>query len=155
MLVGSYSLYHLRSMYNDPLQRHLLRKYMALIIIGTIIWFIALILLVYYWDFLETWAKVVGIAGLFFNVGGSLLTVLVVFFGMKHTVEIPSKPIETIIQVDGSIPSLSSPNVSTLESPLRKSSSPVSTTDQSSSNISTPEPIFSKQSSPNTININS
>lgn len=134
MLVGSYSLYHLRSMYNDPLQRHLLRKYMALIILGTIIWFIALILLVYYWDFLETWAKVVGIAGLFFNVGGSLLTVLVVFFGMKNTVVIPTKPIENIIKIDS--PVLSS-NVSTPES----------------SNVSTSEP-FSKPSSPNTININ-
>ena len=85
MLVGSYSITHLRQMYNDPHQRPFLEKYRNLFMFGAIIWLLALVLLIIYWRSLETWAKVIGIIGLLFNYGGSLFTLFVIFFGIKET----------------------------------------------------------------------
>ena len=90
MIVGYYSVSHLYKMYCDPEQRPHLQKYAPLLVIGSILWLTALILLVYYWNLLETWAKIIGICGLFFNVGGSLVTLLVIFSGLKNDI-IPDK----------------------------------------------------------------
>lgn len=81
MLIGSYSIMHLREMYRDNTDKQrteLIKKYM---IIGGVLWLVALCLLIYYWNTLELWAKVVGIIGLLYNYGGFLLTMLVVLVG--------------------------------------------------------------------------
>ena len=85
MLIGSYSIPHLRMLYRDPEQQLLLRQYTLLLVFLFLLWVTALILLIYYWNTLEVWAQVIGIIGLFFNAGGSILTILVVFFGGKDT----------------------------------------------------------------------
>jgi len=151
-------------MYNDPVQRPLLRKYMFLLIFGAIIWIAALILLIYYWMFLETWARVVGIAGLFFNVGGSLLTILVVFFGMKDmsllstsTLTENTKEVDILVPstTESSLPTIpnSSPTPSTIDIP-NKSSPMIDIPNKSSpGTINIPPYLPNNSPTPSTINI--
>jgi hypothetical protein len=97
MLIGSYSITHLIDMYNDPKQRCHLEKHRNLLIFGAIIWILALVLLIIYWKYLETWARVIGVIGLLFNYGGSLFTLFVIFFGMKPSIS-PDPVQEVAIQ---------------------------------------------------------
>jgi hypothetical protein len=77
---------HLREMYRDNTDKQrteLIKKYM---IIGGVLWLVALCLLIYYWNTLELWAKVVGIIGLLYNYCGFLLTMLVVLVGSSNKI---------------------------------------------------------------------
>jgi hypothetical protein len=139
MLFGSYSITHLREMYHDPFQRPLLQRYMYLLIFGAILWFSALFLLIYYWSMLETWARVIGIFGLFFNVGGSLLTIMVVFFGMKDD-ELLSSMVEEKISSVPLVSSQSQVPTSKSPSPVLTSSSPFDPLKRSQTSTTLPIP---------------
>jgi len=125
MLIGSYSIPHLRMLYRDPEQQLLLRQYTLLLVFLSLLWLTALILLIYYWNTLEVWAQVIGIIGLFFNAGGSVLTILVVFFGGKDTSYVVSPrelmqenkmPMDTITIEDNDFLSANRDNIITIPS---------------------------------------
>lgn len=144
MLIGSYSITHLRAMYNDPQQRHHLEKHRNLFIFGAIIWLLALVLLIIYWKYLETWARVIGIIGLLFNYGGSLFTLFVIFFGMKDS-NLPDPVPEVTVQ-----PTNESAELINMNPPIERMASPTFTTvpvDRSSSANSTTSRSYSAESS--------
>ena len=90
MLLGTYSIPHLHSMYQDPEQRKKLNNYILAMIIALILWFTAIGLLIYYWNNLDLWAKIFAIIGLFFNAGGSIFSILVIYLGLNEN-NIPEK----------------------------------------------------------------
>ncbi len=144
MLIGSYSIVHLRDMYNDPHQRHHLEKYRNLFIFGAIIWILALVLLIIYWKNLETWARVIGVIGLLFNYGGSLFTLFVIYFGMKNVTS-PDPVPEVTIQ-----PANEAAELINMNPPMDRMASPMFTTvpfDRSSSAYSTVSRSMSAESS--------
>lgn len=81
MILGTYSIPHIISMYQNPDQRTKLNQYIWLMVMSVILWITAFGMLVYYWNQLELWAQVLGVIGLFFNSVGSLFTIFVVYFG--------------------------------------------------------------------------
>ena len=81
MILGTYSIPHMISMYKNPDQRAKLNQYIWLMIISVILWIFAFGMLIYYWNQLELWAQVLGVLGLFFNSFGALFTIFVVYFG--------------------------------------------------------------------------
>lgn len=85
MLLGTYSIPHLVSIYRDPSQRSKITTYAWLVILGFVVWLTAFVLLFYYWNQLELWAQVFALIGLFFNVGGSIFSILVIYLGMKDS----------------------------------------------------------------------
>ena len=144
MLIGSYSITHLRAMYNDPQQRHHLEKHRNLFIFGAIIWLLALALLIIYWKNLETWARVIGVIGLLFNYGGSLFTLFVIFFGIKDS-NSPDPVPEVTVQ-----PTNEAAELINMNPPIERMASPTFTTvpvDRSSSANSTISRSYSAESS--------
>jgi hypothetical protein len=97
MIVGTYSISHLLSMYKDPYQRPKLEKYIWLVVLSGIIWITAVALLVYYWYEMELWAQLFAISGLFFNAGGSLFSILVIYLGLKDTQIQPKSRIDSVL----------------------------------------------------------
>lgn len=148
MLFGSFSIPQLKEMYNDPYQRPLLRRYIFLLIFGAILWFSALFLLIYYWKMLEIWAKIIGVFGLLFNMGGSILTILVVFIGMKNIDLLPT----TIEEKLSNVPLVTSQSPlpitsSTPFNPLKRSQTSVTLPIPSSIN---PTPTIPSETVPTT-----
>lgn len=84
MILGSYSISNILIMYKDQTKREKLSEYVWVIVLYSIVWILALILLVYYWTSLELWAQIFGSIGLLFNEGGPVFTLLVIFLGMKE-----------------------------------------------------------------------
>lgn len=109
MIIGSYSVFHAKRVYDDsdPDRKIYVREYMILFMFALIIWFVALSLLVYYWNTLELWARVIGVLGLLFNSGGSLITILVVLVGVNKdkllSEEYSTSPKLTITRNDSSV----------------------------------------------------
>jgi hypothetical protein len=87
MLLGSYSIPQLLAMYKDTEQRSKLNNYVWLMTLAALLWIVALVLLIYYWNDLDLWAQVFGVIGLFFNAGGPLFTLLVIYIGMSDKSE--------------------------------------------------------------------
>ncbi len=130
MLLGSYSIPHLLTMYKDPEQSDKLKKYIGLMIFVAIVWITALILLIYYWNSLDLWAQIFGVVGLFFNSGGALFTLLVIYLGMsdeEQTEVGATKSVSTINQSPSTItpsPSTITPSPSTI-TPLPSTITPL------------------------------
>jgi hypothetical protein len=78
MLIGPYSIPQLINQYKTPNGRKMLQGNVTWLTFGFILWFTALGMLLFYWDKLEVWAKLLGLLGLFFNAGGQLFTIVVV-----------------------------------------------------------------------------
>jgi len=78
MLLGPYSIPQLISRYETPDGRRMLQSNVLWLTFGFILWFTALGMLLFYWDKLEVWAKLLGLVGLFFNAGGQLFTIVIV-----------------------------------------------------------------------------
>ena len=131
MLLGSYSIPHLLTMYKDPEQSDKLKNYIGLMIFVAIVWITALILLIYYWNSLDLWAQIFGVVGLFFNSGGALFTLLVIYIGMsdeEQTEVDATKSVSTITQSPSKItqsPSKITPLSSTI-TPLPPTITPLS-----------------------------
>jgi hypothetical protein len=112
MIVGTYSISHLLSMYKDPYQRPKLEKYIWLVVLSGIIWITAVALLVYYWYEMELWAQLFAISGLFFNAGGSLFSILVIYLGLKDTQIQPKSRIDSVLAMS---PNTTLPTVENIE----------------------------------------
>jgi uncharacterized membrane-anchored protein len=87
MILGSYSISNMITMYKNRKEneKEKLNQYVWMVILSSILWIAALILLVYYWTSLELWAQVFGITGLLFNAAGPIFTLLVIYLGIKDS----------------------------------------------------------------------
>ena len=85
MILGTYSIPHIYSIYKNN-QNHSTEStnYFWLMTITVILWLTAFGLLLYYWYNLSLWARTFALIGLFFNVGGSIFTILVIFLGLNE-----------------------------------------------------------------------
>lgn len=83
MILGSYSISNILIMYKDHDRKEKFNQYIWMVVLSSIMWIAALILLVYYWTSLELWAKLFGITGLLFNGAGPIFTLLVIYLGIK------------------------------------------------------------------------
>lgn len=115
MILGTYSISHLLSMYKDPYQRPKLEKYIWLVVLSGIIWITAVVLLVYYWYEMELWAQLFAISGLFFNAGGALFSILVIYLGLKDQTIQPKSPIDSVLAIT---PNPSLPTITALNKTL-------------------------------------
>ena len=57
--------------------------FMLLLIVSLSLWIAAIYLLVKNWDYLENWAKIIGLIGIIFGAVGPIVTIIVVFVGKK------------------------------------------------------------------------
>lgn len=87
MILGSYSISNILIMCKDPEKKENFNQYIWMVVLSSIMWIAALILLVYYWTSLELWAKLFGITGLLFNGAGPIFTLLVIYLGIKDSVD--------------------------------------------------------------------
>ena len=67
--------------------------FLFVFIITTVVWIWALVTLINNWNTLETWAKILGIIGLFLGIGGPIMTLVVSHLGQA------SGPTSTVIPV--------------------------------------------------------
>ena len=108
MLLGSYSVPHLMAMYKYPEQRSKIRQYTWLIIVAFLIWIAVLFLLFYYWPRLELWARVLAVIGLFFNVGGAIFSLLVIYLVMMPSDQVDVMPFTPVPSIQ-STPQIAQP----------------------------------------------